>query len=148
MRVGNAPVSWGIFELEGMSRDLPFQRVMDEIVAAGYAGTELGPWGYYPTDPVRLASELAARGLTLASAFCPVDLTRAETYDREEATALATADLLQKLGVGELILADLWRPARAVVAGRAGAADELSSRDWQVQADGLNRLGSRLASRG
>ena len=54
MRVGNAPVSWGIFEIAELTGDLPFERVMDEIAEAGYEGTELGPWGYYPTNPDRL----------------------------------------------------------------------------------------------
>jgi inosose dehydratase len=148
MRIGNAPVSWGIFELENVSADLPYARVMDEIAESGYRGTELGPWGFFPDDPVVLARELNARGLTLASAFCPVDLTRPDEYSREEATALATSDLLQRLGVKELILADQWRPGRAIIAGRAGPDDELSASDWAVMAESLNRLAGRLASRG
>jgi inosose dehydratase len=148
MRIGNAPVSWGIFEIVGLSSDFPFQQVMDEIAEAGYEGTELGPWDYYPTDPTALKAELEARGLALASAFCPVDATRPDAYAAAEATALATADLLQKLGVRELILADPFRPERAVVAGRAGVADELAPAACHAQAEALNRLGARLAERG
>jgi inosose dehydratase len=148
MRVGNAPVSWGIFEIAGISADLPFGRVMDEIALAGYEGTELGPWGYYPADAASLAAELDARGLALASAFCPVDLTRAAGYLAAESTALTVADLLQKLGVRELILADPFRTERAAVAGRAGPRHELMEEAYQAQAGGLNRLGARLAERG
>ncbi len=148
MLIGNAPVSWGIFELEGISADLPYSRVMDEIAESGYAGTELGPWGFYPTEPGQLATELKARGLRLASAFCPVDLTFPGGYSAAESIALTTADLLQALGVRQLILADRWRPIRADVAGRASPSDELSTSAWQIEADGLNRLGSRLADRG
>src|SRR5690348_11705266 len=98
MRVGNAPVSWGIFEIAGMSADLPYERVMDELALAGYEGTELGPWGYFPIDPASLTVELGARGLALASAFCPVELTQASSYPAAESAALTTADLLQRLG--------------------------------------------------
>jgi inosose dehydratase len=148
MRVGNAPVSWGIFEIAGLSADLPYTRVMDEIAEAGYAGTELGPWSYYPTTAAILKAELDARRLALASAFCPVDLTRAEDYTTAEASALTVAGLLRRLGVAELILADPFRLNRAVVAGRAGPEHELPGAAARAQADGLNRLGARLAERG
>ncbi|HLZ10053.1 MAG TPA: TIM barrel protein, partial [Chloroflexota bacterium] len=148
MKIGNAPVSWGIFELEGVSADLPYGQVMDEIAASGYEGTELGPWGYYPTDPSQLGEELIKRDLRLASAFCPVDLITADQYDVAEAQALATARLLRALGSTELILADQWRPVRAIVAGRASSSDEMSLAEWDAVASGLNRLGARLADEG
>jgi inosose dehydratase len=148
MRVGNAPVSWGIFEIAGLSADLLYPQVMDEIAEAAYEGTELGPWGYYPTTAAALKAELDARGLTLASAFCPVDLTRPEDYAVAEASALTVADLLRQLGVGELILADPFRLDRAAVAGRADPEHELSEAAARAQASGLNRLGGQLAERG
>src|SRR5260370_38173518 len=113
---------------------------MDEIAEAGYEGTELGPWGYYPTDPHALKVELDARGLVLASAFCPVELTRPDAYSVAESTALTVADLLQRLGVRELILADPFRPGRAGVAGRAEPEHELPPAAYQVQAAGRNLL--------
>jgi inosose dehydratase len=148
LKIGNAPVSWGIFELEGISADLPYRRVMDEIAASGYEGTELGPWGYFPTDPSQLREELSKRGLQLASAFCPVDLTAPSRYAEAEAQTLATAHLLRTLGTTKLILADPWRPVRATVAGRADGSDELSPAGWDAVVAGLNRLGSRLADDG
>lgn len=148
MRIGNAPVSWGIFEIEGLSADLPYARVMDEIAAAGYEGTELGPWGYYPTDPSHLRAELLSRGLALASAFCPVDLVDPSMYAAAEAQVLEVAGLLQALGTREVILADPLRPSRAACAGRAGPADEMPSAAWQATIDGLERIGKRLAARG
>jgi len=131
-----------------VSADLPYGRVMDEIAASGYEGTELGPWGYYPTDPARLRDELTKRSLRLASAFCPVDLTAPERYAAAEAQTRATARLLRALGSTEVILADQWRPLRATVAGRAGLSDEMSTAEWDSVASGLNRLGARLADDG
>ena len=54
MIVGNAPVSFGVYEA-GVASNLPFSRVLDAIAEAGYAGTELGPYGYLPSDPAPLA---------------------------------------------------------------------------------------------
>src|SRR5262249_50563737 len=148
MRVGNAPVSWGILEVAGLSADLPYAKVMDEIASAGYEGTELGPWGYYPTDAEPLLEELRKRGLALASAFCPVELTDRAHHAAATAEVLRVADLLQALGTSEVILADPQRPDRALVAGRAGPQDELSPAWWQALSAGLNEIGARLADRG
>jgi len=64
IKVANAPVSWGVIEkIEGERS--AYARVLDEIAETGYAGTELGDWGFLPTDPDLLATELAARGLEL-----------------------------------------------------------------------------------
>ena len=48
--------------------------MLDEIRDTGYAGTELGDWGFMPTDPARLQTELGARRLDLVGAFVPVPL--------------------------------------------------------------------------
>ena len=43
----------------------PWQRYLDEVQAAGYRWTELGPFGYLPTDPGVVREEYAKRGLRL-----------------------------------------------------------------------------------
>ena len=50
--VGNAPCSWGTLEHQDQSQSIPFNQMLDELVETGYTGTELGDWGYMPTDPV------------------------------------------------------------------------------------------------
>ena len=90
IRVANAPVSYGAFEQTvGVLPNVPAAPVvLDAIAAAGYEGTELGPYGYLGTgDALRRA--LDARGLALAGAFVELDFAAGEL------TALdATLDLL------------------------------------------------------
>ena len=52
-RIGNAPVSWAVYEAH--LPNPPFGSVLDAIAAAGYEGTELGPYGYLPTTKEALA---------------------------------------------------------------------------------------------
>ena len=73
IRVANAPCSWGVLEFETTATTAPAAQVLDEMAAAGYAGTELGDWGFLPTESRALAAEMARRGLALAGAFVPVD---------------------------------------------------------------------------
>ena len=71
----SAPVSWGEQDDFGPAWDQPYERILDEIVSAGYTGTELGPYGYFPTDPAVLTKSLQRRALTLLSSFVPVPIT-------------------------------------------------------------------------
>ena len=81
IKVGNAPVSWGVMEVEGWGEQIPFAKVLDEMAEAGYAGTELGPFGYFPTEPNKLKSELSSRGLQLVASFVPIPLAHADRHE-------------------------------------------------------------------
>ena len=61
IRAANAPISWGIMEHVELPAAYTYSRVLDEIMAAGYAGTELGPYGFLPADSSALRSELKKR---------------------------------------------------------------------------------------
>jgi inosose dehydratase len=116
IRIGNAPVSWGVYEAD---RPNPaFATVLDGIAHAGYEGTELGPYGYLPTDGPTLGRELKARGLALGSSFVPLPLEDPRRRQRCVDTSLVVARLLATQGVRELIVADDEDPARTLIAGR------------------------------
>lgn len=125
MRVGNAPVSWGVYD--PVPTNPPFGEVLDAIARAGYEGTELGPYGYLPTEPAALAAELERRQLALGSSFVALPLEDAAQRPRSIEQALEVARLLASRGVKELILADDEDPARARHAGRIPAD---GSRGW------------------
>jgi inosose dehydratase len=92
--VANAPCSWGVLEFEAPAAAPPSQ-VLDEIAATGYAGTELGDWGFFPTAPDALAAEIGRRRLALVGAFVPVALARAEAIAEGTERAVRTARLLR-----------------------------------------------------
>jgi inosose dehydratase len=70
IRVANAPVSYGAFELTvGVLPNVPEpDDVLAAIAEAGYEGTELGPLGYLGLG-AELRERLGAHGLALAGAF-------------------------------------------------------------------------------
>ena len=65
LHLGSCPDSWGVWFADD-PRQTPWQRFLDELAGVGYEWLELGPYGYLPTDPPRLADELARRGLKVA----------------------------------------------------------------------------------
>jgi inosose dehydratase len=150
MHIGNAPCSWGSLEFDGLGgKPIGYAQMLDELVATGYRGTELGDWGYMPTDPPVLHDELARRGVSLVGAFVPVALKDAGAHADGEAKAVRTASLLaavHRLAGGAhapfLVLADDngADPARTRNAGRAGPELGLSDQQWAVFARGAERV--------
>ncbi len=131
IQVATVPVSWGVMEVEGWARQKNYAEVLDEMVQAGYAGTELGPYGFLPTDPEQLKRELAKRNLSLLGAFVPLPLGHAERHAEGMRSAMETARLLSATGAPFLVLADEMNSGRIAIAGSAGASDSFNSRQWE-----------------
>src|SRR6476619_5529591 len=92
IRIANAPCSWGALEFEGLAGEqIGYRQMLDELRATGYTGTELGDWGFMPTEPVALRAELAGRELAMVGAFVPVALKHAEAHAAGAAAAVKVA---------------------------------------------------------
>jgi inosose dehydratase len=146
LRVGNAPCSWGMLEFEEVKGEpIAYSRMLDELVETGYTGTELGDWGYMPTDPEILRAELTQRGLVMLGAFVPVALKDAAAHEGGVASALKTARLLAAVATNPipfLVLADNNGsvPERTRNAGRITAELGLRPAEWKTFAEGANRV--------
>ncbi len=148
--VGNAPCSWGTLEFEGTQSDrFTYRNMLDELVETGYAGSELGDWGFMPTTPDALAAEFRARRIALTGAFVGVALKYAEAHAPGQETVLQTArllaetaDRLQQPVAPFLVLADAncTEPVRTLNAGRITPEMGLSDEEWQTFAGGANRI--------
>ena len=144
--VGNAPCSWGRLEFEAVKGEqISFSRMLDELAETGYTGTELGDWGYMPTDASLLSAELKRRNLTMLGAFVPVALKYPAAHDAGIANAVKTARLLAAVATAPapyLVLADNngTEPERTRLAGRVTAAQGLSPAEWKIFAGGADRL--------
>src|SRR5688500_18048743 len=144
IRIANAPCSWGILEFEGDATPASYATVLDEIRATGYSGTELGDWGFMPTDPAALHKELAARNLSLVGAFVPVALADPSTHAEGAATAVRTATLMRDAGAADafIVLSDDngRMPDRERHAGRITPEQGLSESQWATFASGAEAV--------
>ena len=141
IKVGNAPVSWGVMEVAGWGEQIPYSKVLDEIAAAGYAGTELGPYSYFPTEPNKLKSELSSRHLELVASFVPVPLAHPERHEVGYQEAMKVAQLLAETGAPLIVLADEMSQARIAVSGRVDESrDGMSEQQWDGAAQILGRI--------
>ncbi len=123
MLIGNAPCSWGINYPTGNA--ISWQTYLDEVAAAGYRGTELGPFGFLPKDKAVLGPELETRGLTLIGATHVHLFGERERAPELMATLRELAPLLADLGAKHLVIMDesAWYPA-----GKEGVLDETGRR--------------------
>jgi inosose dehydratase len=149
IRVANAPCSWGALEFEGLGGEIAYGQMLDELRDTGYIGTELGDWGYMPTEPTVLREELKRRNLAMVGAFVPVALKYPEAHAGGEADAIKVARLLAAVsntGVESqlplLILADAngTDPVRTQYAGRVTSEMGLSRTEWGSFARGAERV--------
>lgn len=143
IRVANAPCSWGVLEFNLEGKSAGYAEVLDEMAQAGYAGTELGDWGFMPTDPVVLGQELDKRKLSMLGAFVPVSLVEPDAHPQGIQTALKIARLLAEVGDSPfIVLADDNGTVehRTQKAGRIEAEDGLDPNRWTVFAKGAERL--------
>jgi inosose dehydratase len=150
INIGNAPCSWGVLEFELEGEAAGYIRVLDEITETGYAGTELGDWGFMPIDPRQLRQAVHARGLTLLGAFVPVMLKNPLAHSAGVNTAVRTARLLAEVE-GQtpfIVLADDNGkvPERAQNAGRIQPRNSLNDAEWQIAAEGAEKVARAVKS--
>ncbi len=144
IQVANAPCSWGVLELQEVAAAaVGWRTVLAEMRASGYHGTELGDWGFLPSEPDALREALEEHGLSLVGAFVPVALADADAHQAGERLALRTARLTAQVAPGAwLVLSDdNGRDAtRTHLAGRIGEEHGLSSDAWRIFASGAERI--------
>lgn len=144
IKIANAPCSWGVLEFELAGEALGYEQVLDEIAATGYAGTELGDWGFMPTNPQELFEEVNKRNLDMLGAFVPVTLANEAEHEAGIAVALKTAGLLHAAGYTNafIVLADENGsvPDRTQNAGRIKEEQFLQEAGYKTIAKGADAL--------
>lgn len=146
-RIANAPCSWGV--IEGIEGDRAgWVRVVDEMAETGYVGTELGDWGFMPTDPVELRGELDGRGLALIGSWVSVNLEDPARHRASADDAVRTGKQLARVGGPEAVVVlgndPYGNPHRTKIAGRVRPGDAMSEEQWKVFADGANHVARRV----
>jgi inosose dehydratase len=144
LRLANSPVSWGVEQADD-PRNPPWERVLDEIAAAGYEGTELGVVGYLPEEPGRLEPELAQRGVELVAGYVHCPATDAEELEKARALTHRVSRTLQALHAKHLVIIDERPPERLATAGNSRSARRLDDRQFGTLIDSLRTL-ARIAT--
>lgn len=151
IKIANAPCSWGVLEFELEGKAAGYSQVLDEIKETGYTGSELGDWGFMPTDPILLRAELDRRNLSMVGAFVPVKLKDRQSHAPGAELAVRTARLMTDSGYPDafIVLADNNGTVteRTQHAGRIVPSMGLTTDEWKVFAEGSNYVASEVKAR-
>jgi inosose dehydratase len=143
IRVANAPCSWGVIENISGERTT-YKQVLDEMQETGYGGTELGDWGFMPTEPARLADELNGHNLKLLGSWVSVYLHDPARHDESVRDCVRTAKLLAAVGGDKAVVVlgndPYGDPVRTLNAGRIRPEQGMTETQWQVFAAAANRV--------
>ena len=142
--IANAPCSWGVLEFDLPGEALGYAQVLNEIRDTDYTGTELGDWGFMPSEPAALRRELDARKLSMVGAFVRVAFVDPQAHARGAETAVRTAKLLAAVEGKSpfIVLADdnATNPVRTKKAGRISASESLNDGQWTTFAKGVEQV--------
>ena len=138
IRIGTGPDSWGVW-FPSHSQQTPWERFLDEVREAGYEWTELGPYGYLPTDVAVLRQELEKRGLRAVAAFVMKDLANDDLWPEVEDLIFKTAEWASALGAKFLNLID--DTYTDVFTGKLLGHPVLDDKQWGILAGHANRAG-------
>jgi inosose dehydratase len=129
----SAPDSWGVLDYPGPSWEQSYEKMLDEMLEAGYTGTELGPYGFFPTDPTVLESQLAKRQMKLLGSFVPVRMGDPDSGAAVIERIRKVGKLLSNLKAPFLVLADDQSDRRNRFSGRARDKDcpKLTAQQWK-----------------
>lgn len=137
IRVATAPVSWGVMEETDTSVWPAAAQVIEEIASAGYQGTELGPFAYYPRESLPLRAALERRHLTLTSAFVPLRWFQPDRLLGDVESLMNVAGLLAALECPYVVVADgMAKPGE-------GSPNDAA---WRVAAAAMERTARQLRS--
>jgi inosose dehydratase len=129
----SAPDSWGVLDYPGPSWEQSYETMLDEMVQAGYAGTELGPYGFFPTDPKILQPQLDKRRLKLLASFVPVKMTEPGASQAVIERIRKVGSLLAALRAPFLVIADDQSTERNAFSGRVydKGCPTLTAEQWK-----------------
>jgi inosose dehydratase len=141
LALGSCPDSWGVWFADD-PRQPPWERFLDELAGVGYEWLELGPYGYLPTDPARLADELRRRGLAVAGGTMHGEsgLHRPGDWPAIVAKTRKVAELTAAVGGRHLVFVPV--PGyRDDVTGAYLEPAELTPEQWTTMVRAVDELG-------
>jgi inosose dehydratase len=107
--------------------------MLDEMMDAGYTGTELGPYGFFPVDAEILQAQLTKRKLELLGSFVPVRMADPGAGKEVLERIRKVGKLLASMKAPFLVMADDQSSERTAFSGRASEPDcpALDAQQWR-----------------
>ena len=138
LTIGVCPDQWGVWFPED-PKQIPWATALDEMATAGFSVMETGPFGYFPTDPVRLKEEMDARGFRVVAGTGWGVLHRAEAWAETERFFRSIAQTHAEVGAEYIVhLPPMFRDEKT---GDYIDDKVLTPDAWNLYINNADRLG-------
>lgn len=148
MRFANAPISYGVFGEITVDGATTTEELLATMAEAGYAGSELGPPGFFGAKD-RMLRAFADAGLEAVGAYVPLNTQQpGPVLDRDIERMELTLDEVSAANPrGLVILADEGDPG-ILAQPRKDPARSLDAEGWAGLVDSVQRAAERARDRG
>jgi inosose dehydratase len=141
--IATAPDSWGVWFADD-PHQVGWQTFLDEASEVGFRWVELGPYGYMPTEPKILISELGKRQMKLAGGTTGGALHYAKSLDNLLLDVEKVASLTAELGGEYLVfIPGMYRDQRT---GALLDTSVLTEEQWLWLVHNTNELAARVTT--
>ena len=141
LTIGVCPDQWGVWFPEDPAQ-IPWEKALDEMAEAGFEVIETGPFGYFPTDPTRLAEEMGKRGFRVVAGTGWGVLHKAEAWADTERTFRAIGETHATVGAEYVVhLPPMFRDEHT---GDFTDVRHLDGEAWDLYINNANRLGRMM----
>jgi inosose dehydratase len=138
LTVGVCPDQWGVW-FPHDDKQIPWDTALDEMARAGFSVMETGPFGYFPTDPVRMKEEMDARGFRVVAGTGWGILHKAEAWPDTERLFRAIGETHAAMGAQYVVhLPPMFRDEKT---GEYIDDKVLQTQAWNLYIANADRLG-------
>ena len=138
LTIGVCPDQWGVWFPQD-ERQIDWPIALDEMATAGFSVMETGPFGYFPTDPIRLKDEMDQRGFRVVAGTGWGVLHQEDAWPTTERLFRAIAQTHAEVGAEYIVhLPPMFRDEKtgAYIDDRT-----LSTQAWNLYISNADRLG-------
>ena len=139
IKLANSPCSWGVAYADSASNP-HWKKVTKEIIEAGYHYSELGPYGYMPTDVEEIQSHIDSINLKIIGGFIFDNLHISNEHDLINKKIIKTCDLLKKLNAEFYVIIDHLDVKRMKTSGKNSIACQLDLSEYKLLVSFLKKI--------
>ena len=139
-----APCCWGV-ESTDNPHNPDWITVLSETRKAGYFGTELGPFGFFPLDADMINTALYLKELEVCAGTLFEPLSEPHAYQEIIHKTKRLCGLLEQIGCERLVVIDCVNDIRSQCAGNSALAPRLDDQRWSHMMDTIRQISAIAA---
>jgi len=139
LEIANSPCSWGVAYPDAPGNP-ESKKVFKEIAEAGYKFSELGPYGYLPTDPKEILDLMDSIKLKIIGSFIFDNLHIESEHDRIKKTIRNICALLEKINSKVFVIIDHITKERMETSGNQTLSVSLKNNDYKKMINFIDEI--------